>query len=62
MTVVKLGMSVVDAVRAERLHTFRVTKPRRYKVPDGKMMETEEMIIVQGSLDCIIKQGEINKK
>ena len=39
-------MKVVNNVSTERLHTFPVTKSRRYKVPDGKMMETEEMIIV----------------
>lgn len=39
-------MKVVNNVSAERLHTFRVTKSRRYEVLDGKMMETEEMIIV----------------
>ena len=39
-------MKVVNIVSAERLHTFRVAKSRRYEVLDGKMMKTEEMIIV----------------
>ena len=39
-------MKVVNNVSTKRLHTFPVTKSRRYKVLDGKMMETEEMIIV----------------
>ena len=39
-------MKVVNNVSTERLHTFPVTKSRRYKVLDGKMMEIEEMIIV----------------
>ena len=39
-------MKVVNNVSTERLHTFPVTKSRRYKVLDGKMMKTEEMIIV----------------